>query len=319
MKKQLPIMIVLAFLAIAIISSCKKDPVPINNGQNNEQPSDTLPDGNDTIPDGNDSIPNWNDSIPDGNDTIPIWNDSIPNGNDTIPNGNDTIPVVIDGIRFGDTTGMIVTPYNTIMEYDESWIPILIDLDGSGTNDVRIETYYDGPLAIGEFQELTFHCLNAKIQGQNVEKESYSHRDTTTTVYDDWTQIIYNYTFSTCGKIEENDPVGTSTMFEITANNFNDHLSLDDHFQFTNSTRLFKENIEYTLMHDYKGKENIVTGDHVRYIYNCWNFPVDEEKYIGFKLYSHGEYHLGWIKIKLHPVWGDRVVDTELIETAIQR
>ena len=80
MKKQLSIMMALAVLAIGIISSCKKDPIPNNNEQNNEQPSDT-----------------------------------IPMGNDTIPNGSDTIPVVTDGIRFGDTTGMIVTTYNTIM------------------------------------------------------------------------------------------------------------------------------------------------------------------------------------------------------------
>ena len=91
MKKQLSIMIALVVLAIGIITSCKKDPIPNNNEQNNEQPSDT-----------------------------------IPSGNDSIPNGNDTIPVVIDGIRFGDTTGMIVNPYNTVMEYDESWIPILL-------------------------------------------------------------------------------------------------------------------------------------------------------------------------------------------------
>ena len=206
MKRQLSIMIALAVMAIGIITSCKKDkkdPIPNNNEQNNEQPSDTIPSGNDTIP--------------NGNDTIPI-------GNDTIPNGNDTIPVVIDGIRFGDTTGMIVNPYNTVMEYDESWIPILLDLDGNGTNDIRIETYYDGPLAIGQFQELTLHCINAQIHGQTVEKESYSHRDTTITSYNGWTQIVSNYTYSTCGKIDENDPTSTSNVFEITANDFNEHL-----------------------------------------------------------------------------------------------
>ncbi|MBQ5454298.1 MAG: hypothetical protein IIT63_00595, partial [Prevotella sp.] len=115
MKKQLSIMIALAVLAIGIITSCKKDPIPNNNEQNNEQPSDTIPSGNDTIP--------------NGNDTIPIGNDTIPIGNDTIPNGNDTIPVVIDGIRFGDTTGMIVTTYNTIMEFDEGRNPIILDLN----------------------------------------------------------------------------------------------------------------------------------------------------------------------------------------------
>ena len=312
MKKQLSIMIALAVLAIGIITSCKKDPIPNNNEQNNEQPSDTIPSGNDTIPIGN-------DTIPIGNDTIPIGNDTIPIGNDTIPNGNDTIPVVIDGIRFGDTTGMKVTTYNTIMEFDEAWNPIVLDLNNDGTNDIRIKTYYDGPLAIGKFQELTLHCLSSiKIHGESIEKESYSHRDTTITTYGDWTNIIYNYIYSTCGKIEENDPVSTSTILEVTANDFNDHLSLDDAFVFGNPF-LFRENIEYTLMHDSNEEEHIVTGSHNKYIYDCWNFPVDEEKYIGFRITKNGNSRYGWLKIKLHPTWSGKVVDTELIETAIQK
>lgn len=311
MKRQIILISTLTFMAIAIVSSCKKDPIPNNNGQNNEQPSDT-------VPNENDSIPIWNDSIPNGHDTIPIWNDSIPIWNDSIPNGNDTIPLVIDGIHFGDTTGMKVTTYNTIMEYDEAWNPIVLDLNGDGTNDIRIKTYYDGPLAIGQFQELTLHCLSGiKIHGESIEKESYSHRDTTITTYGEWTNIVYNYTYSTCGKIEENDPVSTSTVFEITANDFNDHLSLDDHFQHTNSTFLFREDIAYTLWDEPNEDEHIVTGSNVHHIYHCWYFPTDAEKYIGFKLTKNGESRLGWLKIKLHPAWSS--VDTELIETAIQK
>ena len=313
MKKQLSIMMALAVLAIGIITSCKKDPIPNNNEQNNEQPSDTIPSGNDTIPNGN-------DTIPIGNDTIPIGNDTIPNGNDTIPNGNDTIPVVIDGIRFGDTTGMKVTTYSTIMEFDDAWNPILLDLNNDGTNDIRIETYYDGPLAIGQFQELTLHCLSSiKIHGESIEKESYSHRDTTITNYNGWTQIISNYTYSTCGQIDENDPVSTSSVFEITANDFNDPLSFEDNFQFINSTFLFRENVEYTLMNDPNEEEQIVTGSHNKHIYSCWNFPTDEEKYIGFRITKNGNSRYGWLKIKLHSIWDGRVVDTELIETAIQK
>ena len=279
MKKHIPFLIALALLSISLISSCKKDPVP-NNDQNNDQPTDT------------------------------------------IPNGNDTIPVVIDGIHFGDTMGMIVTTYDTIMGFDEHWLPFILDLDGDGTDDIKIETYYDGPLAIGKFQELTLHCLNGQmhtsIHGESVEKESYSHRDTTTTTYNDWTQIIYNYTYSTCGKIEENDPVSTTTVFEITANDFNDHLCLEDHFQYTNSTFLFREDIEYTLMDSPNEEEQIVTGSHTKHIYHCWNFPTDEEKYIGFKLTKNGTSRLGWLKIMLCPTWDGRVVNTKLIEIAIE-
>ena len=283
MKKRIIIYGALALLAICIISSCKKDPDPNNNGQNNELPSDTIPNGNDTI----------------------------------VPPGNDTIPTVIDRIVFGDTTGMIVTTYNSIMGFDESWHPIILDLNGDGTDDIKIETYYDGPLAIGEFQTLTLYCLNNRIRllGDNTVKESYTHRDTIVEQYNDYTIITYSYIYSTCGKTAENDPVHTSNTFEIFANDVDDTFALDDHFQSTNIT-LFRQDVEYQLGNP---NEDIVYVDHNKYIYHCWNFPTDEEKYIGFSITQHDDSRYGWLKIKLNSTWGGSVVDTELIETAIQK
>ena len=265
MKKQLSIMIALAVLAIGIITSCKKDPDPNNNGQN-----------------------------------------------------NDTIPTLTDRIVFGDTTGMIVTTYNTIMQYDD-WHPFVLDLNGGGIDDIKIETVYDGPLAIGEYQTLTLYCLNdhTELLGDSIVKESYSHRDTIKTTSGEWTTIIYNYTFSTCNQIEENDPVNTSTVFEVSANDFNDVFSIDDHFQ-TAEINLFRQNFESTLMNPNE-EEQIAVGSHKKYIYDCWNFPTDEEKYIGFRINLNGTLRYGWLKIKLHPTWGGKVVNTELIEIAIQK
>jgi hypothetical protein len=281
MKKQLSIMIALVVLAIGIITSCKKDPIPNNNEQNNEQPSDT-----------------------------------IPSGNDSIPNGNDTIPIVIDGIRFGDTTGMIVTTYNTIMEFDEGRNPIILDLNDGGIDDIKIETYYDGPLAIGEFQTLTLHCLNdhTELLGDSIVKESYSHRETTYDTIDDYIVITHAYTFSTCETIEENDPVNTSKVFEVFANDYDNTFGAEDHFQ-TGNAVLFRENVKYSLA--YPGDE-IVDVDYYNNIYDCWNFPTDEEKYIGFRITKNGNSRYGWLKIKLKS-WDGKVVDTELIETAIQK
>ena len=261
-------MMALAVLAIGIITSCKKDPDPNSNGQNN---------------------------------------------------ASDTIPVVIDGIRFGDTTGMKITTYNTIMEYDDIWHPFVFDLNGGGVDDIKIETIYDGPLAIGEYQTLTLYCLNdhTELFGDNIEKEIYSHHDTTITTNSDWTIIVYNNTFSTCGKIEENDPVSTSTVFEVAANDFNDTFNVDDHFQ-SAEVKLFRQNIEYTLMNPNE-EEQIAVGSHNKYIFNCWNFPTDVEKYIGFRMNLNGTLRYGWLKIKLHSIWNGEVVDTELIETAIQK
>ena len=68
MKKHIPFLIVLAMIAIGIISSCKKDPSPT------------------------------------------------------------------DGIVFGQTNGMIVTTYDSIMEYYDASRPLVLDLNGDGAN-----------------------------------------------------------------------------------------------------------------------------------------------------------------------------------------
>lgn len=234
------------------------------------------------------------------------------------PDPNDNEPS-LDTIHFGDTTGMIITTYNTIMEFDDIWHPFVLDLNGGGVDDIKIETYYDGPLAIGEFQTLTLYCLNnhTELLGDSIVIESYSHRDTTTTVSGEWTTIINSYTFSTCNQIEENDPVYTSTVFEVAANDFNDTFNEDNHFQ-SSEVKLFRQNVEYTLMNPNE-EEQIAIGSHNKYIYNCWNFPTDAEKYIGFRVTQHGNSRYGWLKLKLHPTWGGNVVNTELIETAIQK
>ena len=259
MKKQLSIMMALAVLAIGIITSCKKDPIPNNNEQNDEQ------------------------------------------------------------IHFGDTTGMIVTTYDSIMSYDESWRPFVLDLNGDGTDDIKIETIYDGPLAIGEFQTLTLHCLynQTELLADSVAKESYSHRETTIDTTGEYTITTNSSIFSTCDKIEENDPVHVSNVFEAFAFDRDDLFDIDAHFQ-SGKVALFRQDVRYSLA-DPDDINHTVSINAYESIYSCWNFPTDEEKYIGFRITKNGNSRYGWLKIKLHPTWGGKVVDTELIETAIQK
>lgn len=256
MKKQIIFFAALALFALGIISSCTKDPDPINNNQSS------------------------------------------------------------DKITFGDTTGMVVTCYDSIMKYDEHWLPFILDLNGDGTDDIKIETYYDGPLAIGEFQTLTLYCLNNQIEllADSVLKESYSHRETTTDTIDDYIVTTRTFVFSTCGEIAENDPVNTSKVFEVNAKDSNEVFDIGDQF-LSGDAILFRENVHYSLADP--GEEMVEVSEN-KYIYDCWNFPTDEEKYIGFKLTRNGKSRLGWLKIKLIPTWDGRVVDTELIETAVQ-
>jgi len=73
--------------------------------------------------------------------------------------------------------------------------------------------------------------------------------------------------------------------FSLSANNANDSFGNDNTFMNT----------------------NVILKDSQNY------FPMDEEKYIGFKITENGETRLGWMKVILHH---DHV---ELLETAIQK
>ena len=277
MKKTL--LFTLALAAICLMSSCKKDPAPNNNGQG-EQPTDTIPVGNDTIPD---------------------------------------IPVITNIFHFGDATDMIVTLYDSIMEFDENWRPFIFDLNGDGIDDIKIKTNFDGPMAIGQHQTLSLFCLNqyTEILADSVAKESYSHRETITSENDGWIITTHKYILSTCDKIAEDDPVNTTNVFEVFANDHDDSFGIDDHFQSGNAV-LFRENVEYSLGNPNESNQT-VSVNYSKSIYNCWNFPTDEEKYIGFRINQHGNPRYGWLKIKLVPTWSNKVVNTKIIETAIQK
>lgn len=282
MKKN--ILFAFVLLLVASIASCKKDPAP--SGGNNGQPSDTI--------------------VPSNNDTI-------------VTPGNDTVPVLTDIIHFGDTTGMIVTIHDSIMEYDEMWSPFILDLDSDGTDDIKIETYYDGPLAVGETQTLTLFCLNQQIEilADSIIKECYSHRSSTIDTLNEYVITAHSYVFSTCGPIVEGTPASTSKVFDVFAFNAGEVLDINAHFQLGNS-QLFRQNIEYSLTTP-NGANHAISVNQYKYDYSCWNFPTDSEKYIGFRIARQGKTRYGWLKIKLIPTWDDRVVNTELIETAIQK
>ena len=78
----------------------------------------------------------------------------------------------------------------------------------------------------------------------------------------------------------------TNQKFSLLANNANDSFGYDDAFMCTNVTLLRSDN-EY--------------------------FPMNEAKYIGFKIIENDKSRLGWMKVILHHDY------VELLETAIQK
>lgn len=216
-------------------------------------------------------------------------------------------------ITFGDTKGMAISAYDSIMYYDDYWHPFLLDLDDDGIDDIKIQTDYSGPQAIGEYQKLTLYCLNqqTEIFADSVVKEIYKHYEPhidTVGIH-----IISYETLSTCGKMAEDDLTYTSKLLEVIANDNDDPLDIDSHFLSGNSI-LYRENYDYDLI-DYEENHHFT---YYKAFYDCWNFPTDVEKYIGFKITKDDESRLGWLKIELIQVWDNGPVRVKLIETALQ-
>lgn len=221
-------------------------------------------------------------------------------------------------IAFGATKGMAISAYDSIMEYDDSHHPFLLDLNENGINDIKIETYYDGPLEIGEYQTLTLYCLNqqTEILADSVVKEAYTHNETSIDTVNGYIRTSQYSVYSTCEKTAEDDFITTTKLFEAFANDNNDLLDIDSHFS-SGKTILFKENYDYSWGDSDEINQTIYTS-HQKAIYDCWDFPTDVEKYIGFKITKDDESRLGWLKIKLIQSWDNGPVHVKLIETAIQ-
>ena len=219
-------------------------------------------------------------------------------------------------VVFGNTHGMSITSYDSTFHPEQyghfSW-GNTVDLNGDGENDVQFRSEDIGSAGLGHDVVTTLNCLNENIAllGDIINQENYLHIDSTSHTEDSiWWVIGVYYTY-TCERIAETDSVVSMTeKLSLYANNANDSFDSNDTFM---STDVILKNRSYSYP---AGTEN---GDHVLYHYemnyknDCDYFPMDEVKYIGFKLTENNQSRLGWMKIILH---NDYV---ELLETAIQK
>ncbi len=277
------ILFALALAVIFIMPSCKKDPAPNNNGQG-EQPTDT------------------------------------------ILNGNDTIPIITDIIHFGDTTGMIIkepdsTSYNS--NYGIGYYSI--DVNNDGIEDAQLITKDVGSAGLGHANVITLKCMNDHIawHGETIQQELYYHADSTSWYYidPDFPQfdsihVIHIDQIHTCERIDQTDSIINITeKFSIFDNNNGDELKKDDSFE---TAEVVLRNRSYEIGYEPTGW-GTSTLIHVTYYQrnNCDYFPLQEEKYIGFKYTSNDNTErLGWIKIIIQHDYDYYAI---LLETAIQQ
>ena len=238
----------------------------------------------------------------------------------------DTIPVTADCIHFGDSTGMIVTmPDSTsyIGNYGIGYFSI--DVNNDGFEDAQLITQDVGSAGLGHANVITLKCMNDHIAwfGETIQQDLYYHADSSSWYYvdPDYPQfdsicVIHIDEINTCERIAETDNVISVTeKFAIFDKSQGDELKMSDYFE---TADVVLRNRSYEI-----GYEPIGWGTdtliHVTYYQrnNCDYFPLQEEKYIGFK-YTDNENtdQLGWLKIIIQ-YYHD--YGAMLLETAIQK
>ncbi len=221
------------------------------------------------------------------------------------------------GITFGDYTGMIVTPYDTVSmqhtsDFSDQW-SYLVDLNGDGKNNIRLYTSLtDGGLSVS-----AIHCIDddeTQIVCKEVEKKLYLHSDTTYWQTGDTTHVTITliYTFNKIDKadiVEHNETVSipqaydNGDLFILNKNSFPEFVTLYKRATESDYTAYAADPYNQTHYH------TVVKND-----YDI--FPLNEEKYVGFRFTDTGRFRYGWMKILLYN--NDGYYFVKLIETAIQ-
>ena len=220
-------------------------------------------------------------------------------------------------VVFGNNKGMSVTPYDSsqllVVQYSHTSWGYTIDINNDGKADIQFHSEITGSPAVGHDIVTELNCLNENIAllGDIINQEKYLQIDTSSYMEDSVCWVIVVTKIYTCEQIAETDSVvSTSEKLTNIDHNSGDSFGLDDSFMTTNV--ILKNRSYYYPI----GEETI---GNVTYRYmihdknDCDYFPMDEEKYIGFKIIENNKSRLGWMKVILHH---DHV---ELLETAIQK
>jgi len=221
-------------------------------------------------------------------------------------------------VVFGNSKGMSVTSYDSTLSIEQyahySW-GNTVDLDGDGQNDIQFHSQDVGSAGLGHDIVTTLNCLNENVAllGDIIDQEKYYHIDFDSIFHTQdsvWWSIVVYKTY-TCEQIAGTDSVvSTTEKLSNVDHSFGDSYGLDDSFMNTN---VILKNRSY----EYPSGSGTIGNATYHYMIldknDCDFFPMDEEKYIGFKLTENDKSRLGWMKVILHHDY------VELLETAIQK
>ena len=219
-------------------------------------------------------------------------------------------------VVFGNSKGMSVTSYDSTffpVQYGHFSWGNTVDLNGDGEVDIQFRSESVGSVGIGHDIVTAINCLNENVAllGDIINQEKYLHISSTSHTEDSVWWVIDVSKIYTCEQIAETDSViSTTEKLTNVDHKFGDSYGLDD--SFLNTTVVLKNR-----SYDYSSGEETIGNISYHYMIHekndCDFFPMDEEKYIGFKITENNKTRLGWMKLILHRDY------VELLETAIQK
>ena len=207
-------------------------------------------------------------------------------------------------VVFGNNKGMSVTPYDSsqllVVQYSHTSWGYTIDINNDGKADIQFHSEITGSPAVGHDIVTKLNCLNENVAllGDIINQEKYLNISSTLYTEDSvlWINVV-SKTY-TCEQITETDSV-ISTTEKLTNidHNSGDSFGLDDSFM---NTKVVLKNRSYYYLIGEETIENITYHYMLHDKNDCDYFPMDEEKYIGFKLTENNKTSLGWMKLILH-------------------
>ncbi len=222
--------------------------------------------------------------------------------------GEDPNEPNINRIVFGNYEGMDVVTYDSIeWEYyeligDMAYYSKEFDVNGDGTNDfsllskVSVDPNSEDLNHPRYTYSISLRSSKLSIHSQTVLNEVYLHVDSTI-YFTDSIPLIYLDRRLTCNRLLESDPIQESyNLVVFVQHEKDDLLNLDDTFS-TSCYTLYESNMEFPYILNPEATEATVYVSEVFAYEECYNFPIGEVTYIGFKYMEESTARLGWIKV----------------------